>query len=83
MAKIFYCGGLSGRLGTLRAVVPVDVLHTVLPKDGSKYVGESFPKVKEPDTIIQVGPDEQGLWKPGFYRARKGPLEFEPHLHGV
>ena len=64
----------------LRAVVPVDVLHTILSKPCSKYVGKSFPKITEAGTVIQVVPDEQGLWKPGFYRATKGPLDFENHL---
>lgn len=80
MAKIFYCGGLTGRLRMLRAVVPVDDLHNVLSKDSSKYIGKTFPKVKEAGTVIEVAPDERGLWKAGFYRAAKGPLEFEEYL---
>lgn len=80
MAKIFYCGGLLGRLGILRAVVPVADLHTVLSKDCSKYVGKSFPKIKEAGTVIQIAPAERGLWKAGFYRATKRPLDFEDHL---
>lgn len=64
----------------LRAVVPVDHLHSVLSKDTSKYVGKTFPKMKEVGTVIEVAPDERGLWKAGFYRATKGPLEFEEHL---
>lgn len=83
MAKIFYCGGLSGRLGMLRAVVPVADLHDVLSKDSSKYVGKSFPKMKEAGTVIEVAPDERGRWKAGFYRATKGPLEFEDHLRAL
>jgi hypothetical protein len=82
MAKIFYCGGLSGRLGMLRAVVPVADLQTVLSKDGSKYLGKSFPQIKEAGTV-QVAPDEQGLSKAGFYRATKGPHDFEDHLRGL
>jgi len=83
MAKIFYCGGLSGRLGMLRAVVPVADLHNFLSKDNSKYVGKSFPKMKEASTVIEVVPDEHGIWKAGFYRTTKGPLDFEDHIQGL
>lgn len=83
MAKIFYCGGLSGRLGMLRAVVPLDDLHSVFSKDSSKYVGKTFPKMKEAATVIEIAPDERGLWKAGFYRATKGPLDFEEQLRGM
>jgi len=83
MAKVFYCGGLSGRLGILRAVVPVADLQTVLSNDRSRYLGKSFPKIKEAGTVIQIAPDEQGLWKAGFYRATKGPQDFEDQLRGL
>ena len=71
------------RLGMLRAVVPVADLHNVLLKDNSKYVGKSFPKMKEPSTVIEVVPDEHGIWKVGFYRTAKQPLDFEDHLRGL
>jgi hypothetical protein len=84
MAKIFYCGGLSGRLGTLRAVIPVGDLSGVLSQESPKYVGKSFPKMKQtcPScTVIEVVADEKhGQWRVGFYRAAKGPIEFEDHL---
>ena len=80
MAKIFYCGGLAGHLGMLRAIVSVDDLHNVLSKDGLKYVGKTFPRMTEAGTVIEVAPDEPGPWKAGFYRAAKEPLEFEAHL---
>jgi len=84
MAKIFYCGGLSGRLGTLRAVIPVADLSGVLSQENPKYVGKSFPKVKQTGpscTVIEVVPEEKHeQWKAGFYRAAKHPLEFEDHL---
>jgi len=84
MAKIFYCGGSSGRLGMLRAVIPVADLSDILSQENPKYVGKSFPKMKQigPScTVIEVVPDEQhGQWRVGFYRAAKGPLEFEDHL---
>ena len=67
----------------LRAVVPLDDLHSVLSKDSSKYVGKTFPKMKEAATVIEVAPDERGLWKAGFYRATKGPLDFEAQLRGM
>jgi len=84
MAKIFYCGGLSGRLGTLRAVIPVADLSGVLSQENPKYVGKSFPKIKQTSpscTVIEVVPAEMdGQWRVGFYRAAKGALEFEDHL---
>ncbi len=84
MAKIFYCGGLSGRLGMLRAVIPVADLSGVLSRESPKYVGKSFPKIKQTGpscTVIEVVPDEnQGQWRVGFYRTANGPLEFEGHL---
>lgn len=83
MAKIFYCGGSSGRLGILRAVIPVAELSSVLSKEKPKYLGKSFPKMSQIDpvsTVIEVVRDEQGQWKTGFYRAAEGPHEFEDHL---
>src|SRR5690348_5084619 len=62
MAKIFYCGGSSGRLGILRAVIPVSDLSGVLSPDIPKYVGKSFPKMKltgPSRTVIEVAPDEK------------------------
>ena len=85
MAKIFYCGGASGRVGTLRAVISAAELSSVLSKE-AKYLGKSFPKMGQTDpqsTIIEVLRDEQGRWKAGFYRAAKGPLQFESHLRAI
>ena len=78
MAKIFYCGGLSGRLGMLRAVIAVADLSGVLSQEHPKYVGKSFLKIKQTGpscTVIEVVPNEkheQG--RVGSYRAAKGPL---------
>ena len=83
MAKIFYCGGLAGRLGTLRAVIPVADLASVLSNDGSKYLGKAFPQMKETGTVIEVTASERGLWKAGFYRAAERPPELENHLRGL
>jgi len=87
MAKIFYCGGSLGRLGILRAVIPVSYLSSVLSADIPKYVGKSFPKMKltaPSRTVIEVAPDEKhGQWKTGFYRASKVPHEFEDHLRAL
>lgn len=84
MAKIFYCGGLSRRLGMLRSVIPVEDLSGVMSQESPMYVGKSFPKIKPTGpscTVIEVAPDEkQGQWRVGFYRSAKGPLEFEDHL---
>jgi hypothetical protein len=87
MAKIFYCGGLAGRLGVLRAVIPVAELSSVLSTEIPKYVGKSFPKMKLAGpqcTVIEVGSGEQyGRWRAGFYRASKGPIEFEGKLQSL
>src|SRR5215472_5662160 len=84
MAKIFYCGGSSGPLAMLRAVIPVADLSSILSEERPRYVGKSFPRMKQADsscTVIEVVPDEeQEHWKAGFYQAAKGPLEFEGHL---
>jgi hypothetical protein len=85
MAKIFYCGGSSVPLRMLRAVIPVADLSGVLSEESPKYVGKSFPKMKQADsscTVIEVVPGEEP-WKAGFYRAAKGPLEFEGHLQSL
>lgn len=83
MAKIFYCGGLAGRLGTLRAIIPVGDLDSVLSNDGAKYVGKAFPEMREAGTVIEVAPSERGLWKAGFYRAAERPPDFENHLRDL
>lgn len=83
MAKIYYCGGLSGPLGMLRAVIPAAELSGVLSKEKPKYLGKSFPQLSQTDpvsTVIEIVKDERGRWKAGFYRATNGPLEFEDHL---
>lgn len=71
----------------LRAVLPVSDLSSFLSNDNAKYVGKSFPKIKEAAsscTLIEIATDErQKPWKAGFYRATKGPLEFESHLRAL
>ena len=67
----------------MRAVIAVAELSGVLSKEKPKYVGKSFPKMRQtgPQSIvIEVLRDEQGQWKAGFYRVARGPLEFEDHL---
>jgi len=86
MAKIFYCGGLLGRLGMLRAVIPVEDLAEVVSTNNFKYVGRSFPNVKRANaecTVIEVQPDEErDGWRIGFYVVSKGPIDFESNLVG-
>jgi len=87
MARIFYCGGSSGRLGILRAVIPVAELSGVLSTEIPKYVGKSFPKMKLTGpscTVIEVLSDEkQGQWKAGFYQISEEPHAFEDHLRAI
>jgi hypothetical protein len=86
VAKIFYCRGLSGRLGILRAVIPISDLSSVLSKENVKYVGKSFPKMKQtghPCIVIEVVVGEKRHWRVGFYRALNPPSEFEDHLRAL
>ncbi len=84
MAKIFYCGGSSGQLGILRAVIPASNLCVALSDGRAKYMGKSFPKMKQESpciTVIEIAREEkEARCKPGFYRAAKSPLDFEEHL---
>jgi hypothetical protein len=43
VAKIFYCGGSFGRLGVLRAVMPLSDLKPLMFDETLAYVGQSFP----------------------------------------
>ena len=87
MAKIFYCGGSSSRLGILRAIMPLSDLSGVLSEEASNYVGQSFPELKHdstPCTVIEIMPDEEEAErKPGFYCVEKSPLQFEDALRTV
>jgi len=86
MAKIFYCGGLLGRLGMLRAVIPVENLAGILSTNNFSYAGRSFPGGKRagPEcTVIEVLPDEERAgWRIGFYVVSKVPIDFESNLVG-
>jgi hypothetical protein len=84
MAKIFYCGGLSGRMGTLRAVILLVDLFTVLREEIPIYAGPSFPELEEdsgPCIVIELMLDEETAeWKAGFYLLGKEPVHFEDGL---
>lgn len=84
MAKIFYCGGPSSRLGTLRAVIPLCDLHTILCEVTPSYVGTSFPELEMdsgPCTVVEILPDEEEPdRKTGFYLVDKEPVHFEEGL---
>lgn len=76
--------GASGRMGTLRAVIPVDDLAALLYEEIPIYAGLSFPE-RENDspscTVIQIMPREgKGTWRAGFYLVEKGPIDFEDSL---
>ncbi len=84
VAKIFYCGGSSGRLGVLRAVMPFSDLKPLVSDESPGYVGQSFPAAS-PDSsahiVLEIVSDEEdGDWKAGFYLIDKGPLHFEESL---
>jgi len=84
VAKIYYCGGLSGRLGVLRAVMPFSDLGPLVSSESFDYVGQSFPELNRDTatrTVIEiVREEEDGSWKAGFYLLEKGPLHFEDSL---
>jgi hypothetical protein len=76
VAKIFYCGGSFGRLGVLRAVMPLSNLQPLMFEKTLGYVGQFFPQDKEKSSaqiVIEIVPDEEdGSWKTGFYLIEKG-----------
>jgi len=84
VAKIFYCGGSFGRLGVLRAVMPLSELEPLMFDESLGYVGQFFPEEKEESSaqiVIEIAPDEEEKsWKAGFYLIAKGPLHFENSL---
>jgi hypothetical protein len=84
LSKIFYCGGSSGQLVTLRAVIPFAALGPALVGETLEYVGQLFPELNRdssPITVIEIMPDEQeGSWRAGFYLIEKGPIHFEECL---
>lgn len=87
MCKIFYCGGSAGRLGMLRAVIPLaDLAHTLSQADAN-YAGGAFPQMERESsscTVIEVSREEEGgQWKAGFYRVEKSPLDFEDYLRAL
>ena len=71
MAKIFYCGGSSGKLGVLRAVMPFSDLKAIMSKETFDYVGQSFPGLKQDTsarTVIEIlQAEEDASWRAGFY----------------
>jgi hypothetical protein len=84
MAKIFYCGGSCGRLGTLRAVIQLSDLSGVLSKGASNYVGQSFPEANQDGSarvVIEIGLDEEeATRRSGFYVVQKSPIQIETIL---
>jgi hypothetical protein len=84
MVRIFYCGGPSGRMGTLRAVIPLGDLAALLCDEIPIYTGSSFPEreIDSPScTVIEImSREEGGSWRAGFYLVEKGPLDFEDSL---
>jgi hypothetical protein len=56
MAKIFYCGGSSGRLGMLRAVIPVADLSGVLSqsRNGVTVLDTRDVAPKQPGALFDV-----------------------------
>jgi hypothetical protein len=84
VAKIFYCRGSFGRLGILRAVMPLSDLRPLMFEETLRYVGQFFPEANEKSsaqTVIEIVSDEEDeSWKAGFYLIEKGPLHFENSL---
>lgn len=85
MAKIFYCGGSSGRLGILRAVMPFSDLKPLMSAETFNYLGQSFPASNHDTsahTVIEIVREEEAdaSWKVGFYLIEKAPAHFEESL---
>jgi hypothetical protein len=84
VAKIFYCGGSFGRLGVLRAVMPLSELEPLMSEESLGYVGQFFPADNAKSAaqiVIEIVPDEEDeSWNAGFYLIEKGPLHFEDSL---
>jgi hypothetical protein len=84
VANIFYCGGSSGRLGVLRAVMPISDLRPLVSAETRDYLGESFPKLNDDisaRTVMEIVQEEQDEgWKTGFYLFEKTPPHFEEAL---
>jgi hypothetical protein len=84
VAKIFYCGGSFGRLGVLRAVMPLSELEPLMSDESVGYVGQSFPEENEKSCaqiVVEIVPDEEDeSWRAGFYLIEKVPLDFEDSL---
>ncbi len=71
VAKIFYCGGSSGRLGVLRAVMPFSDLRPLMSCGARDYVGQSFPELNHntpAHAVIEIVQEEaDASWNAGFY----------------
>jgi hypothetical protein len=71
-------------MGTLRAVIPLADLFTVLCEETPIYAGPSFPDLdgnSVPCTVIELMPDEEEPeLKAGFYILEKKPVHFEEGL---
>ena len=84
VAKIFYCGGSSGRLGVLRAVIPFSDLKPLMSGEIRGYVGQSFPELNHKTSAHAVMEivleEEDASWKAGFYLVEKTPVHFEDSL---
>jgi hypothetical protein len=84
VAKIFYCGGSSGKLGVLRAVMPFTDLKPLMSEEILDYIGESFPELNHDTsarTVIEIArAEEDARWRAGFYLTEKTPLQFEGSL---
>jgi hypothetical protein len=84
VAKIFYCGGSFGRLGVLRAVMPLSDLKPLMFEENLGYVGHLFPEENQKSsaqTVIEIVPGEEDeSWNAGFYVIEKAPLPFEDSL---
>ncbi len=82
MARIFYCGGTFGGMGTLRAIVSPSDLAEVLER-GAEFVGCSFPDLRQETacTVIEILLGEQDAnRRAGFYLLRSAPVDFEGRL---
>jgi len=85
VCKILYFDGISGSV-TLRAVVPIADLKSLLPND-LRFIGDSYSELitgRQAETFIEVTTEEQQAeCRAGFYSAGARPLEFEGCLRAL
>jgi hypothetical protein len=82
MAKILYLDGGTRAQGTLRAVVSLDQLESLLSPAIVTHVSHDFPLASDaPITLIEISHEEAtATWPAGFCRVDASPTDFDERL---